>query len=134
MTTVVTEPTWQAILPDGWESQRDDNCVTLYHPDGVGALQISAAFKYFLVTDEDLRDFASEHLQAGAKIRELTCGEFAGFTLAFGVDDAYWRHWYLRRDNQMLFVTYNCPRDDRGTEDEPVSQILASLRHRRSGD
>ena len=129
----IAEETWSAELPAGWESQRDDACVTIYHPDGVGALQISAAFKDAAVTDADLRDFAREHLDAGAKAREVAAGDFSGFTIAFGAADRFWRHWYLRSFDQTLFVTYNCEADDQGVEDEQLSQMIASLRDPRSG-
>lgn len=130
---VVLEPTWQANLPDGWESQRDEECVTLHHHNGHGALQISAAFKDSSVCTDDLRQYASKHIQAGAKTRDLACGDFVGFTLAFGENDIYWRHWYLRHGNQMLFITYNCSNDDRGREEAAVAEILDSLRDRQSG-
>jgi len=130
MTTRVMESSWELALPDRWEWQRDDECVTLYDPEGVGALQVSAATKNSVVTDEDLRGFASEHIEAGAKIRELACGDFSGFMLAFGTTDAYWRHWYLSEGREMLFVTYNCSPNDRGIEDQPIAEILGSLRLR----
>lgn len=129
---VVVEPSWQANRPDGWEVKRDDDCITLHRHDGHGALQISTAFKDASVTTEDLHDYASRHIEAGAKTRDLTCGDFVGFTLAFGENDIYWRHWYLRHGNQMLFITYNCSIDDRGKEDAAVAQILHSLRDRQS--
>ncbi len=132
MASRITEPTWEATLPYEWESQRDGDYICLYHPNGVGAVQISAAFKDSAVTKEDLRNFASEHLGAGAKIRELTCGDFCGFTLAFGNKDTYWRHWYLRCANQMLFITYNCYINDRGLEDEALSEVLNSLQRRQT--
>ncbi len=128
MPTTVAADNWQAKLPAGWEWPRDDECVTMYHPDGVGVLQISAAVSESAVTDSDLQEFARKHLDRGARTRAVSCGDFAGFTLAFGTEDAYWRHWYLRSGRRMLFATYNCDPEDLEQEDNAICRIMAALR------
>jgi hypothetical protein len=95
----------------------------------VGALQISSDRKQSGdVSDEDLNAFAAEHVDAGAKLRPVQLGDFSGYHLHFGADDTYWRHWYLRHGSVALFVTYNCPPDDRGAEDGDIAIILESLK------
>lgn len=93
----------------------------------VGALRISAASKESDVSREDLLEFASEHIDAGTRPVDVVAGTFEGITFCYGDDKSHWQHWYLRDGRQMLFVTYNCPVDRRGAEDEVVSKALKTL-------
>ena len=119
--------TWSITVPDGWHARHDPECATLEADPPVGALQISMAFKESPVLDEDLREFASDHLEAGAVTRPVVAGEFVGFEIAYGAGDTFWRQWFLRRRDQALFVTYNCHESERGREDSSVAKALASL-------
>jgi hypothetical protein len=118
--------TWSLLLPDGWRAWHDDECATLVADDGIGVLQISAAFKDCDVLDSDLRDFAAEHLGTGA-IKPTRAGDFVGFETAFRDGDRLCRLWYLRNRRQMLFVTYNSGMESRSVEDAALQDILASL-------
>lgn len=97
---------------------------------GVGALQVSAAHKDGFVTDGDLREFANNHLEAGAKAKSLKVGDFEGFLFSYRDDENTWRQWFLRCDATAVFVTYNCPSESKGEEDEIVDSILGSLKSR----
>lgn len=120
--------TWTLEVPEGWRAWHDEECATLVGPGDLGALQVSAAFKGSEVLDEDLRDFASDHLAAGARAKAAEAGDYAGFEIAFSDGESFWRQWFLRRGRQALFVTYNCAVDQRGAEDDAVRQALATLR------
>jgi len=128
MTSRFGTDTWTLQVPSGWRAWHDDECSTLVGPDDIGALQVSAARKDSDVLDQDLCEFASEQLAAGAHAEPAEAGDYAGFEIAFSNGDRYWRQWFLCRGRQALFVTYNCALDDRGAEDDAVRQALASLR------
>ncbi|MCK5943910.1 MAG: hypothetical protein KAI24_18140 [Planctomycetes bacterium] len=128
MATRFGTQSWDLAVPDGWEASHGEDCATLVGPTEVGALQISAAFKDSEVLDDDLRDFASEHLDAGATPHACSAGDFTGFEICFSDGETFWRQWFLRHARQMLFVTYNCSVAERGVEDGLVEEILASLR------
>lgn len=119
--------TWSIEPPPGWSAWHDAECATLAAEPEVGSLQISAAFKESDVSHEDLLDFASDHIDAGARPAMATAGTFEGITFCYGDDESHWQHWYFRDGRQMLFVTYNCPTDRRGAEDEVVSEALKTL-------
>ncbi|MBI2919483.1 MAG: hypothetical protein HYY18_00195 [Planctomycetes bacterium] len=127
MNTRFGRATWSLLVPDGWHARHDKECATLVADDEIGALQLSAAFKDSDVLAADLREFAAEHLDAGATAKPTQAGEFVGFELAFNRKDRYWRQWYLRNHRQMLFVTYTCGLEFRGVEDAAVQDILATL-------
>ncbi|MGF1547034.1 MAG: hypothetical protein ACFCUG_06885 [Thiotrichales bacterium] len=120
---------WQITLPDDWIVEDEDGCVALYHPDGVGMLEISAAPQDTLVSDDDLRAIGSEHLEAGATTEPARVGEFDGFELSY--DDAegrFWREWYLKRGHLLLFMTYNCDTGNEDKEEGLLEVILATLK------
>lgn len=121
---------WSVTLPTAWQGQHEAECATFSGEKNIGALQISSSRKDGRVTDEDLRDFASELLANGAKTKTVHAGQFTGFTLTFGDEKTYWRQWFLRRDSLAVFVTYNCPIEHMHQEDASVHAIVESLRAR----
>ena len=100
----------------------------MFHANGPGALQISAQRKNGVVTDDDLRGLAAEHIANGAKTVSVMLGDFCGFTFSYVFDNDYWRHWLLKSAWLALIVSYNCPFEARGTEDNAVELILRSLK------
>lgn len=118
-----------SLLPD-WVPLDDPECSIFERHGGDGALTISAAQKDGFVTGEDLREFASDHLSAGANTRDLKIGDFDGFVFRYRDDENYWRQWFVKCGATLLFVTYNCPVDSAEEEDEAVDRMLSTLRTR----
>lgn len=118
---------WSINLPDDWEEEHDDEGVTLFNPFGKGALEISAVERDEPVDDGFLEYMAAEHLEAGAEPEEVEFGDFEGLELSYADAANYWREWYLRADNLMLYITYHCPLVDEGGEDDEVDAILETL-------
>ena len=118
---------WSINLPDDWEEEHDDEGVTLFNPDGCGALEISALEQEEAIDDGFLEYMAAEHLESGAEPDEVEFGDFEGLEFSYGDDGNYWREWYLRADNLMLYITYNCPLQDEGRENDEVEAILETL-------
>ena len=119
--------TWSVVLPEGWRGWHDPECATMAGGEEVGSLQISAYFKDADVLDEDLREFASGHFDAGGEPAAVRYGEFSGFVFWFGTEGKFCMESYLRKQRQMLFVTYTCSAENRGVEDGVVDEILQSL-------
>jgi hypothetical protein len=119
---------WSVEIPEAWNAERDDVCATITANPEVGALQISAARNdEGLATDEDLLEFAEEHVKAGAKLREVTLGKLSGFFIHYSDEEFYSREWWLRSGNTVLLVTYTTELEQRGQEDSVVDQILTTL-------
>lgn len=120
-------PLWSINLPDDWEEDHDDEGVTLFNPEGSGALEISTLEQDDEVDDGFLEYMAAEHLDAGAEPEAVECGDFVGLELSYADAEHYWREWYLRAGNLMLYVTYHCPLVYEGREDDEVDAILETL-------
>ncbi len=119
---------WSIILPDVWETEEDEACATFAPQSRDCALQMSAARNSNgLATDDDLRDFASDHIEAGAPIKPIICGEFSGFYLHYSDDDTYQREWWLRCHDTVVLVSYGCDIGDKGKNNDIVNSIIESL-------
>jgi len=118
---------WTVNLPDAWDEEHDEDGVTLFNPHGNGSLEISTLEQEDVVDDGFLEYMAIEHLEAGAEPEEIECGDFEGLVFDYADETHYWREWYLRADNLMLYITYHCPLDVEGGEDDEVDAILETL-------
>lgn len=119
---------WSVKLPDGWRAESDEDCTTMTANPEIGALQISAARNgNGSATDEDLLEFAEDHIKAGAKLREVTLGMLSGFYIHYSDDEFYCREWWLRSGNSVVLVTYTTELEYRGQEDSAIDQILTTL-------
>ncbi len=122
---------WSVQLPTDWSSEKQPECTAFFADAGIGALQLSAARNTSSpATDDDLRDFAKEHLDAGAPIKPVTCGAFTGFYLHYSIDDTYQRQWWLRCDDTVVLATYTCDLDMKENEDAIVDSVLSTLKKR----
>lgn len=118
---------WSVDLPADWEADEEEESVSLYHPDSPGVLTLSATREEQDISDEYLEELLDEHLEAGADLMDAEYGSFTGVTFCYDDDEEYWCEWYLRAGPIMLFVTYNCPLDKEGEEEDVIESILESL-------
>ena len=119
--------TWSVLLPENWRAWHDEACATIVGPENRSALQLSSYTNpNGDIVDADLEEFALQ-LGTEAVARPTTAGEFIGYEIAFKEDARFWRHWFLRKGNQLVLVTYNCAEEHRGVEDSQVDEVLATL-------
>jgi len=129
MPTIETR-SWSLNLPNEWEFEADETCITAWQPISVGALQFSTYRKDGLVTDDELREFVENNSNLGGPLKDVILGDFSGYEICFEDQESSWRHWHLRSDNIMIFITYNCGVADAGADDAAVDAVLAGLRRR----
>ncbi len=128
------EENWQINLPDDWISETEEECVSIYHPNGPGMLEISASLQPEIISDDDLMALTDEHLEKGAHPEKTTIGDFSGIELSYEDDGVFWREWYLRQGELLLFATYNCDTGDEEKEEGMLDVILATLRRQKKRD
>lgn len=119
---------WTLTLPKKWQAESDDECTTIYHQDGVGALQIETFQKEGEVLPADLQQLAEPELAGGVEVSELRVGDFNGFTFSIQEDDEVWRYWFVAAGNCALVATYNSDIEGAEKEAGAVLEILRSLR------
>lgn len=121
---------WTLELPDGWRTEREDDCDVFFHPDGPGTLEIRAFLAETPFDDEDLHELAAEDLDAGATTGDAEHGDFAGFTFRYREDGVYWRQWRLSSGTLALAVSYACALNAAESQDDDVDDLLDGLRVR----
>lgn len=119
---------WRAEMPQAWCAQHGRETVAIYHPDGVGALQISGFRKHGGgVSEADLREMAAGATADGDGLLSDQAGDFAGLRWEGVAGSTYWVRWYLARGAVALHVTYNCSPQERDREREVIERVVASL-------
>lgn len=113
--------------PDDWEIEDSGNVVSVYEPKrGAGALQ----FSYYIVENP-------ETIVVGNELKEYVEGKYgnadiiadkvrAYCDITLADSKAYWRFWMFLIEKNVIFATYNCSLDARGSEDEIVNKIVES--------
>jgi hypothetical protein len=119
---------WRTELPSGWVGELGEDCASLYHPEGVGALQVSAFRKDGgNVSDADLHEFAKDQYGANLDWLPVEEGSLSGIHRAWDDGDSSWCAWFLRGGALLLFVTYNCAFGESRREVGEVREILSRI-------
>lgn len=130
MSTPLDAGIWRAELPEGWTAEEEDESLLIFDPEGPGTLQVTCSeMEDGLVDDDDLRYFAEELIEEGQEPSRVSIGPLHGLKFEYqDADTDEWViEWYLAADDLFFFVTYSCPRADRGQEDDAVLKVLHSL-------
>jgi hypothetical protein len=72
-------------------------------------------------------EFASEQISRGLRIEKAKCGPFSGFSTVYSKSGSFWKEWWLRAGNLMIYVTYNVSEGSEGVEEDHVKRMLESL-------
>jgi len=119
-----THDTWSVDLPNHWQVEETDECISLYNPDGVGAFQVSSFFKEDGdVTDKDLIEFVEVDNPEKTNLPYLN-----GYFKKNTEDGDTLFYWWLAGANHLVFVTYICGSEDAQIEAKEREGIIHSLR------
>ena len=119
--------------PDNWTLEQEDNLITAYHANGVGALNIS----YYHLPDnyqinkvDELIDYIKEGSveinTEGLKPKILDNEKFA-YVDFISTDNDYWQYWIFSDGKVAVFVTYNCEQADKKQEIGVIQEITNSI-------
>ena len=133
---------WYRIqVPDGWEVDEDEDPPAIYHPEGAGAVHLTAQSPRPLKKGERIDAF----LMLRAFLKQTSAVEIEGTESrrysergldwaaceygeeAPGEGPVWWRVWMVTNNESFVFVTYVCREEDRDRERETVDSIIASL-------
>lgn len=126
MHTVETE-WWSMDLPEEWDAEQDEETIVLGDEDGVGMLEITALERSNDAAT-DLQSLAAELFPKKLKSVPAQVGDFDGLYVHYVDEGDAVREWLVRKDEQILLVSYSCDADNAGLDDEIVDQILETLR------
>jgi hypothetical protein len=128
--TTANHPLWTAHCPQDWVMETDEDSVLLYDPDnGVGTLEISCFCKEDgSTTAEELLDLAADTIASGARRMDINLGGMDGLLFFYTEEGMAWKEWYLAAGSCIFFITYDCPEELEGAEDDELVEIIASLK------
>ena len=127
-------------FPEGWQVDEDEAPASIYHPDGAGALQVTAESPRPLPPGGKIDVFLM--LRAFLKQTGVDFDEtLARRSTERGLDRAFyeyeaespedgrivWRSWMVTNHDIVVFLTYACREEDKDLERAAVDGILASL-------
>lgn len=118
---------WALNVPALWDAEFDDDADIIYDNEGIGELVISTVFDENGVDDEQIEAMAEEHSETDAIIEDVELGDFGGIMVSYTKEGEFWCEWYLRGENVLLFVSYNCDEDNADVDEDVVESILESL-------
>jgi hypothetical protein len=123
------ETQWWAIeIPDEWNAQYSEDCVTVSDCDGIGSIDISALKKQQgIINDEDLREFADDLLVKQLIPQLVEHNGLSGFYFEYLEDGLAWREWYLAVNELFIYITYNSESENKNFDVAVVDQILETL-------
>jgi len=131
---------YRLTVPDGWEIDEDESPVAIYHPDGAGALQVTAEtprplppggrIDVFLMLRAFLKqtgvDF-DETLAVRATERGLDRASYEYSAESPEEGKVTWRSWMATNHDIVVFLTYACREEDEDRERAAIDGIVASL-------
>jgi hypothetical protein len=112
--------------PENWIAELDEDVLSVYDPQsGVGALQFST----YSVPDMhqiDVRRELAAFLEGKPVLINVNAAADCAYSDYIDNDESYWKHWLFLIENVLVFVTYNCAKEDAAKEAEQVEAIVAS--------
>lgn len=140
--TVFQKRGWYRLeVPEGWQVDDDENPVAIYHPEGAGALQVTAETPRPLPPGGKIDVFLM--LRAFLKQTGVDFDEtLARRSTELGLDRSFyeyeadspgdgkivWRSWMVTNHDVVVFLTYACREEEKEMERELIEGIVGSLR------
>jgi hypothetical protein len=133
---VVWDGWFSVELPDGWEYKDENDTITVYDPDGVGALTISAARRHRAALP-DAREAADLALKFARQqgwdikpdeVESLSLGGGPAAKIAHRDASDYWEVWQALDQNRLVTLSYVCNAADAPVEAEARKSIITSFK------
>jgi hypothetical protein len=99
--------------------------IGIRRPDGVGVLRLQAYTAPAPITDEALRRLTN--VPNAQSLVKGQWGDFSGYRHDYLESGLFHRAWWLARDDQAVFLNYECATDQRQVEIDQIEEIVQSL-------
>ena len=114
----------QFAYPMNWEIETNGKIISVYNPEGVGALQFSIyqGSKMPAHTRDYLQSLLNKHQISTEVVVDRN------YDIASFIDDAgkYWKYWLVHTNSKLIFATYNCYEADSQKEINEMETIVRS--------
>ena len=133
MSETVVSPNniYEITLTDGYVLEENKNVIAIYNEKhGVGAINITSyqiPDDYDFNIEEELRDFATS-VDNSIDGKTLQIKRNGCTSSEFMSKERYWRIWVFFRKPQVIFVSYNCNKEEKNNEIDKINEIVQSLK------
>lgn len=120
--------------PNDWELEQEDNLITVYNNNGVGALCISDYYPpkgKKINRINELIDYLNENvvgINAEETKQNIITKDDHAYVDYIDKEKTYWQYWLFSDDKTVILITYNCEEPDREKEKTVVQQIIETLK------
>ena len=119
---------WSISLPDEWIAERDEDAIIIFDEDEVGTIQITDLKREEGdASQDDLIELAGELIDQGLSYKPASMGDFVGIRFEYEEEDAFVIEWFLRCEELVLLVSYDCDIDNKAMDVGMVEDILDTL-------
>ncbi len=115
---------FQIKYPENWEVKEEENIISLYDPkNGYGALQFTV---YFVDNNDiDIKVELEEYIKSRHENYEIFKEKpFLAHGYNVIEEEKHWQYWIYKRNNFLVFASYNCAKEDIGKERGEIKSIL----------
>lgn len=109
--------------PENWEIKKEDNIINLFNPSsGFGAIQFSI---YYVDNPINIESELDEYIKSRHEKYEIfkeTNSLSNGLSL--DNDGRQWQYWLYKKDNFLIFASYNCAIEDIGKDGNEIKAII----------
>ncbi|UPK67974.1 hypothetical protein [Chitinophaga filiformis] len=117
------------LVPNDWElDQTENNLITMYnYVNSLGVLQFSVYYPPdagSVSLKNELIDFVSDN-HNDFDIHEGKHYVYTDYLLE--ENGSYMKYWVIRKDEAIIFGTYNCDKEQRGLEEKVVDEIIEAI-------
>jgi hypothetical protein len=125
----VLETNWWSIsLPDEWIAERDEDAIIIFDEDEVGTIQITDLKREDGdASQEDLLALAEDLVDQNLSYKPASMGDFVGIRFEYEEEDVFVIEWFLRCEDIVLLVSYDCDIDNKAMDVGMVEDILDTL-------
>jgi len=116
-----------AQIPNNWDVKITQDVISLFEPlNGLGVIQ----FSFYKVQNADslnLTEELDEYLKDKyGNINANLINDYAYFNIV-SFSGIFWRYWLLRKAGNIIFISYNCAKEDINKEDDTIDNIIRSI-------
>lgn len=119
---------WSVSLPDEWDAEQDEDTIVITDEDDVGSIQITDLKREDGdASQADLLELAEELIEQGVAYVPASVGDFVGIRFEYEEEDVFVIEWFLRCEDLVLLVSYDCDLDNKAMDVGMVEDILDTL-------
>lgn len=93
---------WEVSLPDDWEINEDEECISFYTNNGIGALQISSYTEVFFSSNKELEQLIREEVPIDIVLQDINLSNLKGYKVIYSEEDTYWIKWFIPHKDKLI--------------------------------